>query len=243
MQEVVTRDSPLTLTVFNLSSSNLFCYKSPCKWCSALHNPMVWPMLHIGCLIGLGSSSESSRLRTILWYICQQSDDRWVDTKGKTSSRLCGACSICFKRRKNLWAQFSMWKQISERCLASLIVLHCWGQTSVTVLWTLMPGHKSLFSLALWSCSIKIPPTVHAWTSCIAMQAFGNIRADGTHDPRRNTNGLRTPEPGVLLEAQLLDWRATAGSPTWRWVGTRSRAESCWEFRIQNPAIKNVCHV
>lgn len=53
-----------------------------------------------------------------------------------------------------------------------------------------------------------------------------NIRADGTHDPRWNTNGLRTPEPGVLLEAQLLDWRATAGSPTWRWVVTRSRAES-----------------
>lgn len=128
MQEVVTRDSPLTLSVFNLSSSNLFCYKSMCKWCSALHNPMVWPMLHISCLIGLGSSSESSRLRTILWYICQQSDDRWVDTKGKTSSRLDGACSICFKRRKNLWAQFSMWKQISERCVASLVVLLCWGQ-------------------------------------------------------------------------------------------------------------------
>lgn len=128
--------------------------KSMCKWCSALHDPMVWPMLHIGCLIGLGSSSESSRLRTILWYICQQSDGRWVDTKGKTSSRLDGACSVCFKRKKNLWAQFSMWKQISERC----VVLLCWGQTSVAVLWTLMLGHKSLFSLALWSCSIKIPP-------------------------------------------------------------------------------------
>lgn len=67
------------------------------------YNPRIWPMCHIGFRLGLGSGSECFRQRRILRFIHQQSDDRWVEAKGKTSSRLDGTlaiCSVCFKGRR-----------------------------------------------------------------------------------------------------------------------------------------------
>lgn len=60
-------------------------------------------MPHVGFRLGLGSGSEFFGQRRILQFIHQQSDDRWVDAEGKTSSRINGTrapCAVCFEGRR-----------------------------------------------------------------------------------------------------------------------------------------------